>query len=246
MTPGGLPPATPTGAPADGVAKRLAAVRERINAATRRAERPVDSVRLIAVSKRHPLETIAAAYAAGQRDFGESYVQELCDKAQHAAALPDLRLHMIGHVQTNKVARLLGAASTLHSVDRASLVQEIDKRHATTDGATPLDVLVQVNVAAEPQKSGCRPEDLGDLLERIEQCPNSMRLVGLMTMPPHSEDPNVARTVFDDLRRLRDAHGGVARLPELSMGMSNDLEEAVMAGATMVRVGTAIFGERPK
>jgi len=227
------------------VASRLAAVRERIGSAARRAGRSAHDVRLIAVSKRHPFPAIEAAYAAGQRDFGESYVQELCDKASQARALPGLRLHMIGHVQTNKVARLLGNATTLHSVDRASLVREIDKRFAGTDGAEVLDVLLQVNVAAEPQKSGCAPADLEELLQHVERCPTSMRLVGLMTMPPQSDDPRVARRVFDELRRLRDDHGGTARLPELSTGLSDDLEEAVMAGATMVRIGTAIFGERP-
>jgi pyridoxal phosphate enzyme (YggS family) len=158
---------------------------------------------------------------------------------------------MIGHLQRNKVRQLLPHAAAVHTVDSERLVDELAKRFsalpperrvfAADDDRLP--VLVEVNVAGEAQKSGCQPAELGPLLDAIERAPR-LRLTGLMTMPPHTEDPAGARPYFDELAALRERHGGAQRLPELSMGMTHDLEHAILAGATWVRVGTAIFGER--
>lgn len=226
----------------DAIATRLAAVRERIRRAALAAGRDPESVRLLAVSKTKPVEAIRAAYAAGQRDLGENYAQELADKAAQLADLPGLRWHMIGHLQRNKAKLVTKVASFVHTVDSVRLAEELGKR-AAESGRERLTALVEVNVGGEAQKSGCSPEELGPVLDAIERQPG-LALAGLMTVPPHTEDPAGARPFFDRLVALRDAHGGVVRLPELSMGMTHDLEHAIAAGATWVRVGTAIFGER--
>jgi len=227
--------------PPSEVPSRLAQVRESIAAAARRSGRAPESVRLVAVSKTKPATAIREAYAAGQRDFGENYVQELAEKAEALADLTDLRWHFIGHLQRNK-ARVAARLSTLiHTVDSVRLATELDRR--ASERGSPLPVLVEVNVGGEAQKTGCRPGELGALLDAIEG-QTSLRLSGLMTVPPHTEDPADSRPFFDALAGLRDVHGGEARLPELSMGMTHDLEHAILAGATLVRVGTAIFGER--
>jgi hypothetical protein len=220
------------------VAQRLWAVRERITRAAQDAGRAPESVRLLAVSKTKPAALIREAYAAGQRDFGENYVQELAGKAEELSDLADLRFHMIGHLQRNKVRLVVQHVVSVHTVDSVRLAEELGKR--ASDG---LAALVEVNVGGEVQKSGCAPAELERVLAAIEAQP-ALRLRGLMTVPPHTEDPAGARPYFDTLVRLRDQHGGAARLPELSMGMTHDLEHAVAAGATWVRVGTAIFGER--
>ena len=220
------------------VAQRLLEVRERIERAARAAGRAPESVPLMAVSKTKPAELIREAYAAGQRDFGENYVQELSAKAEELSDLPELRFHMIGHLQRNKVKQVVRHVVSVHTVDSIRLAEELGKRAA--DG---LAVLVEVNVGGEEQKSGCAPAELEAVLATIEAQP-TLRLRGLMTVPPHTDDAAGARPYFDTLARLRDAHGGAERLPELSMGMTHDLEHAVAAGATWVRVGTAIFGAR--
>jgi PLP dependent protein len=235
---------------------RLHAVRAQIAATAERCGRRAESIRLVAVSKTKPAEDIRAAYAAGQRDFGENYVQEMVAKADALADLPDLRLHFIGHLQRNKAKLAARVASAVHTVDSERLAAELGKRAAETAVApgrvfTPagavangrLAVLVEVNVGGEAQKSGCAPGELGAVLAAIEAEP-ALRLAGLMTVPPYTDDAAGARPFFDALARLRDAHGGSTRLPELSMGMSHDLEHAIAAGATIVRVGRAIFGER--
>jgi pyridoxal phosphate enzyme (YggS family) len=187
---------------------------------------------------------VREAYAAGQRDFGENYVQELAEKAELLADLTELRWHFIGHLQRNKAKVVCRVASVVHTVDSVRLAEELGKRAKDGAGRVPvLPVLVEVNVGGEAQKSGCEPSSLGELLNAIEQEP-ALKLVGLMTVPPATEDPRGARSYFDVLASLQRQHGGVPRLPELSMGMSHDLEHAVAAGATFVRVGTAIFGER--
>ena len=223
------------------VAENLAAVRARVDRAARDSGRDPGGVRLVAVSKTKPVEAIREAYAAGQRDFGENYVQELQEKAAALGDLPDLRWHMIGHLQRNKAKVVAKLASCLHTLDSVRLAEELGKRAA--EARRELDVLVEVNVGGEAQKSGCAPEELALVLAAAEAAPRLV-LAGLMTVPPHTEDPAGARPFFDRLVALRDAHGGSARLPELSMGMTHDLEHAVAAGATWVRVGTAIFGER--
>lgn len=237
-----------------GIAERLLAVRARIADAARENGRLPESVRLVAVSKTKPAEAIREAYAAGQRDFGENYVQELIAKAAELAELPELVFHFIGHLQRNKAKAVVGAARAVHTVDSARLAAELGKRaREAKDGASPifgkggedsrLSVFVEVNVGGEASKSGCSPPELPVVLSAVDQEP-ALRLTGLMTVPPFTEDPRAARPYFDALVSLRDAHGGANRLPELSMGMTHDLEQAIAAGATIVRVGTAIFGGR--
>ncbi|HWZ93322.1 MAG TPA: YggS family pyridoxal phosphate-dependent enzyme [Polyangiaceae bacterium] len=237
-----------------GIALSLAAVRARLVRAMASAGRASDSICLVAVSKFQPASAIREAYAAGQRDFGENYVQELQGKAAELADLPDLRWHMIGHLQRNKARGVTPIASLVHTVHSLELARELDKRAAGISlvGARRflaedprLSVLVEVNVGGEAQKSGCPKETLPEILSALEQAQN-LNLTGLMCVPPHTSDPGGARPFFDELTRLRELHGGAKRLPELSMGMTSDLEYAVAAGATIVRVGTAIFGERPK
>jgi|RhiMethySRZTD1v2_1073278.scaffolds.fasta_scaffold15612_11 PLP dependent protein len=237
----------------DSLAERLGRVRDQIAQAAVTAGRSPDQVRLVAVSKTKPASAIREAYAAGQRDFGENYVQELVAKAEELGDLADLRWHVIGHLQRNKTKLALRYASVVHTVDSLRLAQDLGKRAAdqpvseTRRWFEPSDprlaVLIEVNVAGEEQKTGCRPTELQGILEGIESAP-ALRLAGLMTVPPDTEDPAAALPFFDELVRLRERHGGPERLPELSMGMTHDLEQAIAAGATIVRVGTAIFGTR--
>ena len=234
-----------------GIPEALDRAHARLAAAVASSGRTPGSVRLVAVSKFQPASAIREAYAAGQRDFGENYVQELQQKAAELADLSAVRWHMIGHLQRNKARVVASLATLVHTVHSAELARELDKRAAqrsqlradATDAR--LSALVEVNVAGEAQKSGCSPEALPEVLNALEQAQH-LRLAGLMCVPPLTEDPNGARPFFDALVRLRERHGGAQRLPELSMGMTSDLEHAVAAGATIVRVGTAIFGERPK
>jgi pyridoxal phosphate enzyme (YggS family) len=236
----------------DDVVRNLESVRRRMAGAAQASGRSATDVQLVAVSKTKPVPLIRTAYEAGQRDFGENYVQELLSKAASLSDLPDLRWHMIGHLQRNKVRHVVRAASLVHTIDSVRLAEELG-RHARENPVASerswfldearLVVLVEVNVGGEAQKSGCAPAELSTVLKAIEDEP-ALRLAGLMTLPPHTEDPEGARPYFDELVRLRQRNGGRARLPELSMGMTHDLEQAVAAGATIVRVGTAIFGER--
>lgn len=227
------------------VVEGLARVRERVARAARSASRDPSSVRLVAVSKTKPTEAIREAYAAGQRDFGENYAQELSEKADALRDLTELRWHFIGHLQSNKAKVVAPVAHLVHTVDSTSLARELGKRVGSQPGAGrehgKLAVLVEVNVSGEEQKHGVRPADLPALLDRVSAEPDLV-LRGLMTMPPH--DLEQAKRAFEGLVSLRDQNGGVARLPELSMGMSEDLEVAIACGATIVRVGTAIFGGR--
>jgi len=231
----------------DDIGARLAEVRARIERA--RVDAGIDAVTLVAVSKHHPATAVLAALEAGATDFGENYAQEL--EAKRAAldslgvgADPRLRWHMIGPVQSNKVKRVIGCA-LVYSVDRPSLVAALDRRAAAA--AVVQSVLVQVNVDDEVGKAGVAPAALGGLLDAIAAC-DALRCRGLMLIPrPGSAD--ALRGQFAALRRLRDLHAFVTRsgveLAELSMGMSDDFELAIAEGATIVRVGTAIFGERP-
>jgi pyridoxal phosphate enzyme (YggS family) len=233
-----------------GVGERLAALRARIAAAARRAGRAPESVGLVGAVKRQPLERVAAAVRAGLRDLGENYVQEaqarmaalrpLLDPEQAAA----LRWHGIGHLQRNKARDAVACFHRIHTLDGARLASELE-RHAAQAGRT-LPVLLQVNLSGEPSKSGVDEKELPGLLASLVELPH-LCAVGLMTMPAPTEDPEEARPVFARLRALRDAlregpAGG--RLEELSMGMSHDFEVAVEEGATWVRIGTALFGER--
>lgn len=209
---------------ADTVAARLARVRAGIPG----------HVTLVAVSKSQPVEAIREAYAAGQRQFGENYVQEWREKAEALADLPDLEWHFVGGLQTNKVKYLAGRVALVHAVDRVELGREISRRWAQAGAAAR--VLVEVNVGREETKSGCDPDRLPDLVAALAALPG-LEVAGLMCIPPAEVDP---RPFFDSLRGLRDS----LALRELSMGMSGDYPIAIEAGATIVRVGTAIFGER--
>lgn len=229
------------------IAANLARVLDRIARAAHAASRAPEEITLVAVSKTKPASAIREAYAAGQRDFGENYAQELAAKAEELADLPDLRLHYIGHLQSNKAKVVARAAHVVHTVDSVSLAKELGKRAlkegwgADGSGRERLPVLVEVNVGGEPQKHGASAVDLGAVLDAVE-AEKALRLRGLMTMPPH--DLEAARRVFEALKSLRNLHGGRARLPDLSMGMSDDLEVAIASGSTIVRVGSAIFGAR--
>jgi PLP dependent protein len=222
---------------------RLSRVRDTIARAASRARRDPTAVRLIAVSKTFSADHVRAAADLGQLDFGENKVQEGLDKIARTADLP-LRWHLIGHLQSNK-ARPAVTFSSIHSVDSGPLLQKIDNA-AVTQGKT-LDVLVQVDLADEPTKFGVEPGQLRGLLDAAGAC-RAVRLKGLMVLPPAFDDPEGARPYFAALRTLRDelvAEGREpATLAELSMGMSHDFEIAVEEGATMVRVGSAIFGPR--
>lgn len=223
------------------VSDNLRRVREAIARAAERAGRDPESVELVAVSKLHPPATIREAYEAGQRSFGENYVQEMQAKAEELADLEELRWHFIGHLQRNKVKHLVGVVSLLETIDSQRLLAEVEKR--TPEDQT-LEVLIQVKIGDESTKSGCDPEELGELLAAARASAR-VRPRGLMVIPPFELAAEQTRTYFAKLRGLRDAHGGAEALPELSMGMSHDFEEAIEEGATMVRVGTAVFGPRP-
>lgn len=223
------------------VADELARVRARIAAAASAARRDPGTVDLLAVSKGHPSDLIREAYAIGQRRFGESYAQELVKKARELEDLADIEWHFIGHLQRNKVKDVVPRARLIETVDRLELAREIEKR-----SGRDVEVFVEVNVGGEAQKSGCPPKGLVELLGAVGALAK-LRVRGLMTIPPAVDDPNDARPYFARLRELAAAAraSGVDPGPHLSMGMSHDFEAAILEGATLVRVGTAIFGERP-
>jgi pyridoxal phosphate enzyme (YggS family) len=226
------------------IAARLTEVRRRLQESASRAGRAPDAVRLLAVSKTFSLEHIRAAVDAGQRDFGENRVQEALQKIAGSADLP-IRWHLIGTLQSNKVRKAVTRFSRIHSVDSLPLLEAIDAAAAEA-GANP-ELLVQVDLAGEATKHGVGPEDARAIVAAASRC-RAARIVGLMTIPPYFDDPERARPYFATLRELRDrlVKEGLDphTLRELSMGMSHDFEIAVQEGATMVRLGTAIFGER--
>lgn len=217
------------------IAANLRAVEETVAAACRRAGRAPDDVLLIAVSKTVDLERIRAAVAAGARALGENRVQEAKDKIE-ALGHP-VPWHLIGSLQTNKARDAVQLFDCIHSIDRIDLARELDRR-AQALGRT-VRGLLQVNLGDEPQKGGAAPDDVKRLLDDTAAMPR-LEIVGLMAIPPHTEDPEGARPHFKRLRELRDALG----LPHLSMGMSADFAIAIEEGATMVRVGTSVFGAR--
>lgn len=224
------------------IADRLARLRTRVDAAiARRGGGP--PVRLIAVSKRQPAEAVAAAWAAGQRDFGENYAQEFAHKRQ-ALQGDDIRWHFIGALQSNKVKTVLGS-TLLHAVDRPSVLQALQRRAAAAGVVQA--VLVQVNLAAEPGKAGIAVAQLPALLDAFAET-DAVQCRGLMLIPPLAT-PEASRPLFAGLRALAREHRARPRrnvaMAELSMGMSADFEVAIAEGATLVRVGTAAFGPRP-
>jgi pyridoxal phosphate enzyme (YggS family) len=226
------------------ISSRIADVRARIETAARAAGRDPSTVSLIAVSKTFPLELVRDAYAAGHRDFGENRVQEALQKISAAADL-QIRWHLLGHLQTNKARKAAPAFAFIHGVDSVELLQKLDAA-AAESGAAP-ELLIQVDLAGEATKYGVPPGEVPRLFEAAAAC-RAARVVGLMTLPPLPDTPEDARPYFRRLRDLRDGWiaSGVpaSMLRELSMGMSGDFEVAVQEGATMVRVGTAIFGRR--
>lgn len=223
----------------------IARIREQIAAACRRTDRDPDEVRLIAVSKVKPAELIEEAYRSGQQLFGESYVQEFRDKAPRVQA--PVTWHFIGGLQTNKVKYLRGRVAMIHSVDRLPLAEEIDRQWGKIDRA--VDILLQVNVGDEESKSGCAPQELPELAAAVVRLEH-VRIRGLMCLPPYSDDPAEVRPYFRQLRelasRVEALHIPGVDMRELSMGMSGDFEVAIEEGATLVRIGTAIFGERQR
>lgn len=222
----------------------LASIRARIRRACDVCGRPPESVRLVAVSKLHPVEQVREAVTAGQLLFGENYVQELVEKS--AGLDSGVTWHLIGHLQSNKVKYLPGIVSMIHTVDRLSLAREIDRQWGDKLGR-PCDILVQVNVSGEESKSGTTMAEAVELVRQIATLP-FVQVRGLMTMPPFFDNPEEARPYFRELKSLSEqiCAAGIPRvaMEELSMGMSGDFEVAIEEGATLVRVGTAIFGER--
>ena len=228
--------------PVSDVAEAVAAVRARIEAAAGRAGRDAQAVRLIAVTKTVDLPRIDAAVAAGVRELGENRVQEAVAKV--GAVSGEVRWHLLGHLQQNKAGRATQLFDVVHSVDSVRIAQALAVRRP--DGRPDLDALLEVELTGLPGHTGFAPEAVVDALRELLDLPR-LRVVGLMAMAPPVDDPELARPAFARLRRLRDElqqSRGVA-LPELSMGMSDDFEVAVEEGATVVRVGRAIFGERP-
>lgn len=225
------------------ISSNLSHIKDRIRAAAEHAGRNAASVRLVAVSKTRPAEDVVAAFRAGQSIFGENYVQEFTAKS--AELKVPIEWHFIGHLQSNKVKYIAGMVTLIHSVDRFSLAQEISRQWGKLYSCC--DILLQVNISGEASKSGATEVEALQLVRDVSQLPN-VRIRGLMTMPPFFDDPEAARPFFAALRRLSQAIAaekipGVA-MEELSMGMSGDFEAAIQEGATLVRVGTSIFGSR--
>ena len=220
-------------------------MRRRITAAAQRSNRSPDDVRLIAVSKTHPAATVIEAVRAGQLDFGENRVQEGLTKIDDTLAAGAIEWHLIGHLQTNKAKKAAAAFHWIHSVDSVELVQKLDA--AAAEAHAQPKILIQVDLAREATKSGAPMSDMPALIAAARSA-RSLVLSGLMIVPPIVENPEDARPWFRQLRGVRDALVAAgtpaAALKELSMGMSHDFEVAIEEGATMVRVGSAIFGRR--
>jgi pyridoxal phosphate enzyme (YggS family) len=222
----------------------FSSVQERIAIAAQRAGRRVEEITLIAVSKTHPAEAIRMAYAAGLRHFGENRVQEWEGKRAAVGDLP-ASWHLVGHLQSNKAARAAGLFHAIDSVDDLALAERLDRARSELAAREKLRILLEVRLAPEETKTGITAEELPALADKVAQLPQ-LELAGLMCIPPLEEDPEKVRPYFRRLRELRDdllAKLGRA-LPVLSMGMSHDFEVAIEEGATEVRIGTAIFGER--
>jgi pyridoxal phosphate enzyme (YggS family) len=240
--------------------QKIDQVESRIASAAARAGRKRSDILLVAVTKKFPAAVIEEAYALGLRDFGENYVQEFDAKRLELAHFSDARYHFIGHLQSNKAKKAAEIFDVIHTVDSANLARRLDlladARGSETiilnhdreeviagrAGHTPgIEVLIEVKLSTEPAKAGAAPGEVPALVEAIRGCPH-LRLLGLMTMPPWSDEGERSRPYFARLRELAVQNG----LQHLSMGMSHDLEVAIEEGATMVRVGTALFGPRGK
>lgn len=225
------------------IAARLEALRDRVDAAARRAGRDPDEVGIVAVTKLQPPEVIDAAIDAGVFDIGENYVQELARKREAVARAGEVRWHFVGQLQRNKAKFVAGRVRLVHAVDSARLARALANRAAGEGAVQP--VLVAVNLGGEAQKSGVEPQGLSTLLAEIDAC-EGIRCDGLMTMPPLGESAEESRPYFRRLRALREEHARPDRpLPQLSMGTTADFEVAVEEGASWIRVGTALTGPRP-
>ncbi len=219
----------------DTLPERLSAVRARIGNAAQKARRDPAEITLLAVTKIFPASTIREAYDLGLREFGENYVQELESKSPELGHLPDARFHLIGHLQSNKTKKAAELFRVIQTVDTPKLARRLD------DTGQLLDVMLEVKLSEEEAKSGADPAKLPALIDAVLDCP-SLQLLGLMTMPPWSADPEHSRPYFRRLRELAEKYS----LKQLSMGMSHDLETAIEEGSTCVRIGTALFGKRKK
>jgi PLP dependent protein len=215
--------------------QRLAEVRDRIHRVCDRVRRDPAQITLLAVTKIFPAEAVREAYELGMREFGENYVQEFEGKAPLLQGLTGARFHLIGHLQSNKSRKAAELFQVIQTVDSPRLARRLD------EAGVALDVMLEVKLSGEDAKSGANPAELPELIASVRACPR-LQLLGLMTMPPWTDDPEAARPYFRRLRELAGEHG----LRQLSMGMSHDLEAAIEEGATCVRVGTALFGKRKK
>lgn len=221
---------------ADALRANVAEVERRIAAACARAGRSRDAVQLVAVTKKHPVETVKLGFDCGLRHFGENYAQELRDKHEALSACAGLRWHAIGPVQPKNAKYVAKAAHVFHALERLEVAQELSRRRA----GGPLACFIEVNVAGEASKAGLAPGDVAAFLAQVKGLPN-LEVTGLMCMPPLEDDPEATRPAFKQLAALAKSLG----LQHLSMGTTGDFEVAIEEGATHVRVGTALFGERP-
>lgn len=219
----------------DTLSKRLESVRERVARAAERAHRNPADILLLAVTKVFPAPIIREGYTLGLREFGENYVQEFEKKAVEVAELQGARFHLIGHLQSNKSAKAADLFDVIQTVDSARLASRLN------DAGKQLDVMLEIKLGGEESKSGAGPEQVPELAAAVDECPN-LRLLGLMVIPPWSEDGETSRPYFRRLREL----GGKYGFEHFSMGMSNDFEVAIEEGSTCVRIGTALFGKRRK
>lgn len=229
-----------------GISANLWAVHSRIAAAAQSVGRTPDSITLVAVSKTKPIAAIAAAYAAGQRDFGENRLEELWEKVEQAQqlGLAEIRWHLIGPIQSRKTRQAVGPFELIHAVDRVKIAERLSRDAEAANCV--LSILLEVNVSGEASKHGFAPAELRQYARQLDALPG-LQIRGLMTMAPFVTDPVVIRPVFRGLRALRDelqAANPQLLWPELSMGMTNDFVIAIEEGATLVRIGSAIFGER--
>jgi pyridoxal phosphate enzyme (YggS family) len=233
------------------IADNIARIRERMHRAAARAGRDPNHITVMAVSKTSSAESIREAYTAGLRTFGENRVQEFAGKAPQARALKDARFHLIGHLQSNKAAKAVELFDAVDSVDSVRLAEKLNA--AAQEASKSLDILLEVNIGNEAAKSGLTPafedHEFQQVLSEVPRLAN-LRVRGLMCIPPHTDDPNGARLYFRKMRELRNQVAAL-KIPKvemmtLSMGMSHDFEVAIEEGSTCVRLGTAIFGERPR
>lgn len=227
------------------IADNLGSVTRRIQKATLQAGREPGSVSLLAVSKTRSADELREAVAAGQRAFGENYLQEALEKIEALSDLTEIDWHFIGPIQSNKTRQIASAFSWVHSVDRLKVARRLSEQRET--GLPPLNICLQVNINNEQSKSGCQPDELPTLIEEISQLPG-LTLRGLMAIPDPEQAESALRESFrklaNTLKKLRQDYPQAGPLDTLSMGMSGDLEMAIAEGATWVRIGTAVFGER--